>query len=916
MRHRIDLAWAASGMVTIAVTAALVAAAFDASGGRAPAVAAGLVVGLVSLVAAVAAEEASKRARGRVAAAWRLLAVGACATGAGGLLRVLPALGDRRPGATPLAELAALAGAGSLTAAAVLLQPSEIRWAGRRALLDGALAASVVGFLTWITVLRQGSALAGTGFLTAATLTLLPLVDVAYCTAILTRRDVTATRTAPDAGGSSASLLGVGLALLAGHLLALLTLVGTASAWPASGASVAAGMLCLALSAAVFDFDPSVRPEVSRHAGPSAGVEAERAELQVAKRHVSAIVLPTLATVAAMLGTALLAAATTVRVSSLLLLALLAALVLARRVLVVIDNAALVRVLDERVARRAQQAAAREQYYRTLVQNASDALAVVGPDGRVVHASGNVWAVLGWTVEALEGKRLLHIVHPDERRNVLEAGAVIRDDPRHTHLVECRIVGEDGQVRVVETTIANLLGDPLINGLVCAARDVSDRQLLEQEREIAAYTDYLTGLANRSMLLRQLDDAIIASHRRGRIVGLVFLDLDGFKKVNDTMGHQAGDLVLQEVARRITDAVRPTDLPARLGGDEFAVLLHDLEDPSDLGIVTGRLTHALNEPLEVEGRRVVVRASVGAALTGPMASTSSELLRNADLAMYSGKTHGKGRIEHFRPELLTALQERTELEGELRRAMETDELELHFQPVVDLRTERIRSLEALIRWHHPSRGLLMPGAFIPLAEESDLIIDLDRWVLTSACKALVRLARCPGGGTLNVAANVSGRHLAGGELVNDIAGSLLDSGVDAGRLTLEVTETVAFEETTEVVTTLQRLRKLGCKIAIDDFGTGSSSLSKLSRLPVDQLKLDGSFIREITTSKPARAVIAAIVEMARTLHVDLVAEGIETPGQLQEVTNLGIVIGQGFLLRRPLRLTEVQQLLALQTAPA
>jgi EAL domain-containing protein (putative c-di-GMP-specific phosphodiesterase class I) len=296
-----------------------------------------------------------------------------------------------------------------------------------------------------------------------------------------------------------------------------------------------------------------------------------------------------------------------------------------------------------------------------------------------------------------------------------------------------------------------------------------------------------------------------------------------------------------------------------------------------------------------------------------MAATSSELLRNADLAMYSGKTRGKGRIEHFRPELLEALRERTELEAELRRAMEIDELELYFQPLLDLRTENIRSLEALIRWHHPSRGMLMPGAFIPLAEESDLIIELDRWVLSHACKALARLALCPGGGSLNIAANVSGRHLAGGELVNDIAGGLLETSVDAGRLTLEVTETVAFEETTEVVTTLQRLRKLGCKIAIDDFGTGSSSLSKLSRLPVDQLKLDGSFIREVTTSVPARAVIAAIVEMAKTLHVDLVAEGIETPGQLQEVRGLGIVIGQGFHLLRPVPLGEIEALLSFRT---
>jgi diguanylate cyclase (GGDEF)-like protein/PAS domain S-box-containing protein len=921
MRHRLDLAWAASGMVAIAIGAAATATVFDAAQGRAPAVAAGVVTALVGVIATGSCEQAARLARGTSSRAWRMMEGGAAAFVVAGVLRAVAALGTTRPGRPLAADGPTAVGLLCFVAGALAFQAPEVRWSARRALLDGLLASSAVAFLAWITFLREGDSLERFSGNALVPLLFFPIADVVYCTAILTRRDGHGARH-PGGAASSVTLLTVGSCLLAGHLMDLLSATGNNSALPATGVCIAAAMLSLALAGAVFDADPSLRRTIVRQSEGAGDVEGERAELSIARRHISAVVLPTAVMLIGVIGTAVVSSQRALARSSLVLLVLLGLLVLARRILLLFDNAALIDVLERRVEHRAAHAAERELYYRTLVQNASDALAVVGEHGRIVHASGNVRSVLGWTAEHLEGKRLLGIVHREERRMVLDAARAIRDDPGHTHLVECRLVGEDGQVRVVETTIANLLGDPLIKGLVCASRDVSERQMLEQERLVAAYTDYLTGLANRSMLLRALDTAIAESKRRGRIVGLVFMDLDGFKKINDTMGHQAGDLVLQEVANRISRAVRPGDLAARLGGDEFAVLLHELDDSSLLGTVTGRLTHMLAEPIEVDGRRVVVRASVGAALTGPLAATSSELLRNADLAMYSGKTRGKGRIEHFRPELLEALRERTELEGELRRAMEVDELELYFQPLIDLGTDSVRSLEALIRWHHPTRGMLMPGAFIPLAEESDLIIELDRWVLSHAFKALARLAVCPGGASLNIAANVSGRHLAGGELVNDIAGGLLETSVDAGHLTLEVTETVAFEETTEVVTTLQRLRKLGCKIAIDDFGTGSSSLSKLSRLPVDQLKLDGSFIREVTTSLPARAVIAAIVEMAKTLKVDLVAEGIETPGQLDEVRALGITIGQGFHLLRPAPLSDIEALLteraslSAQTAPS
>ena len=430
-----------------------------------------------------------------------------------------------------------------------------------------------------------------------------------------------------------------------------------------------------------------------------------------------------------------------------------------------------------------------------------------------------------------------------------------------------------------------------------------------------ALVDPLTGHANRTLFIERLSQAL--RRRTPTRVGILYLDLDDFKHVNDSLGHAMGDELLASVARRINACVRRTDTVARLGGDEFGILLPfaDVERATD---VAHRVLDALGAPFTVMGKEIYQRATIGIAFSGTAATDAETLLRDADMAMYDAKAAGKGRMGFFRPELHVVHLKRLEFESELRHAIEANELVLHYQPIVDLGAGRVSDLEALVRWRHPIRGLLQPGEFIPLAEETGQVVGLGRWVLGEACRQLrewQRLEAWPD--RVGVSVNVSIRQLRSTTFVDELAQVLRDSGVDASQLTLELTETTLLTDGEVATERLVEARQLGVRIAIDDFGAGYSSLSYLQRLPIDVLKIDRAFVLTLDAGSAGSAVMQAALALGNRMGIATVAEGVETADQLLRLQRMGCRLVQGFYFARPMHPDDVASYVrTLRTVPS
>jgi diguanylate cyclase (GGDEF)-like protein/PAS domain S-box-containing protein len=465
----------------------------------------------------------------------------------------------------------------------------------------------------------------------------------------------------------------------------------------------------------------------------------------------------------------------------------------------------------------------------------------------------------------------------------------------------------DGRIIDVEVSSHGLSfgGRPAV---LVAIQDMTERTALEAELRHQAFHDALTNLANRALFIDRADHAVRRLERGGTNVAVLVLDLDGFKMVNDSLGHSAGDTLLVAVAGRLQTALRSGDTAARLGGDEFAVLVEDAKDPEEAALVADRLLEALAAPFGLAGKEVFVRASVGVALTSGDRD-AEDLLRDADAAMYQAKADGKSCHRLFEPAMYSASLARLELEGDLRRAVELGEFVLHYQPVVEAATSRVVALEALVRWQHPTRGLVTPDEFIPLAEDNGLIVDIGRWVLREACQQTRVWQAIAGNEDLTIAVNLSARQLTDPDLVRDVARALADAGLPPASLTLEITETVLMRDPEVAIGRLRELKCFGVRLAIDDFGTGYSSLSSLQRLPVDILKIDKAFVDEVTCGVEAAGLVEAVVRLAGTLALETVAEGVERPEQLERLQVLGCQQIQGFYFSRPLTPADVEQYL-------
>ena len=562
---------------------------------------------------------------------------------------------------------------------------------------------------------------------------------------------------------------------------------------------------------------------------------------------------------------------------------------LASQVALALDSA----VLSEEVHRRRGEAR-----FGSLVRHASDLITVLQPDTTVSYQSPSIERILGYVPDDLVGQRFDRLAVDGDRDRLARCVAATAAGERIQPL-ECALRNHDGDVRHFEILFTNLTDDEHVGGILLNARDVSERKEVEAELAHQAFHDPVTGLANRAMFAEQVRQAIARGRRDDRTPAVIFLDLDDFKTINDSLGHAAGDEVLVEFARRLDDSVRGADVAARFGGDEFAVLLDDVAGSQAAADAAQRILELLAQPMQAGLRQVTLSGSIGISVFSPHDTRSAdELIRDADAAMYIAKGDGKNGYRLFEPAMHEGVLARLELRNDLQRALATDQFELYYQPVVRLVDGSIAGVEALLRWRHPEKGLISPAEFIPIAEETGLIIPIGRWVLREGCRHARRL-EAPDGRPLRMSVNLSLKQIQHSDIVADVRDALEDAGLAPDRLILEITESVLMDDTELAVERLNDLKALGVTLALDDFGTGYSSLSYLSRFPVDILKMDRSFLSEHSTPE-SHSLANAVVGLGETLQLEVVAEGIEAVEQADTLRALGCHLGQGFLFARPL----------------
>ena len=564
---------------------------------------------------------------------------------------------------------------------------------------------------------------------------------------------------------------------------------------------------------------------------------------------------------------------------------------------------ALVRVTldNELVSRRS------EEQFRALIQNATDVIIVLDEGDRVSYATPSVHGMLGQDPEEVVGRSLLDLLHADSRGQARTALSRLRERGRRAQdLDDWQVLAYDGRAVEVEVFLADLRDVDVVDGVVLTMRDVTMRRQLERELTHRAFHDPLTGLANRVLFNDRTEHALRRGRRSRTLSAVLFCDLDEFKDVNDLLGHALGDKLLQEVAKRILEVIRPADTAARLGGDEFAVLAEDLKSIEEVENLGERLVASLGEPFFVNGEAITVSSSVGIS-TSNDGKDSTELLRTADLALYAAKDAGKQTWRMFAPEMQAAIAARIELRADIEVALIDGDFRLAYQPLVAMDTNQAIGVEALVRWEHSRRGLLLPADFLSVAENTGLIVPLGAWVLRTALHE-ARDWRLQDGTRPRLHVNVSARQLQVTGFPDIVRQALADTDFPPEALVLELTESLFLEDDAQSNGTIAELKALGVRLAMDDFGTGYSSLGYLRNFPVDLLKIDKAFVRDLALASQ-KALVDAIVRIALVLDLDLIAEGVEDAFQREVLLDLGCAIGQGFHFARPVSAHSIPELL-------
>ena len=549
-----------------------------------------------------------------------------------------------------------------------------------------------------------------------------------------------------------------------------------------------------------------------------------------------------------------------------------------------------------------------ERLYRALAANSADAVLILDAEGRVINDAPNLATMLGYPGTRTRGRRALDFVTANDvdSQQLFEQALVSR--PTLVLDGEARVARPGGDDLWLSTRVVKLLDDPDVRGIVVNVHDITDRKNAEEELIHQAFHDSLTGLANRALFSDRVEHALHRRARSGLDPAVIYVDIDGFKIVNDGLGHDAGDQLLREVASRLRAVVRSGDTVARLGGDEFAILVEESSHVSiEAEAIAERALQAFTTTVDIGGHKVTLSASLGIA-HADAESTASSLLRDADVAMYQAKASGKARWVLHEPTMRTSALERLQLENDMTHSVDKNQLVLLYQPIVELDTNRIVGFEALLRWEHPELGTVMPDKFIPIAEANGMIIPMGRWVLNTACQTAAGwLHRHPN--QITMAVNLSGRQLSSPDLVADVQAALRNAALDPATLILEMTETALIADTTLAASKLHQLRALGVRLAIDDFGTGYSSLSYLQQFPIDILKIDRSFVNTITDKQEASAILRGLLDLGRTLKLETLAEGIETDAQLEQLRDQQCEFGQGYLFARPMTSDKAEELL-------
>jgi len=565
-----------------------------------------------------------------------------------------------------------------------------------------------------------------------------------------------------------------------------------------------------------------------------------------------------------------------------------------------------------------------ERLHRFLVENSPDLIYTLDPNGCFMFINGRVESLLGYSRGELIGCKYTTIVHDEDIDQAQYAFTERRSDSRATTNIEVRLKSKNNKFRHFETrhivamlSAMGVYAEPRdgqealprpFMGTYGVARDITERKIAEETISFQALHDHLTQLPNRRLFKDRLELSMTQSKRHGGLVGVMFIDLDRFKLVNDTHGHAEGDELLKCVAQRLRNCVRAGDTLARQGGDEFTVLLPDLYHVEDAGIIAEKIQDELKVPFIVRGQEFRATASIGIAVYPRDGDNADILLKNADIAMYKVKASGKNDYMFFTAEMNACYHERITLENELRWAINASEFELHYQPQISVCGDRIVGLEALIRWRHPIHGLLNPASFIDMAEESGLISEITDWVLNEACSQMASW-RSMGMDDLRISVNVSPQEFDCSDVVERIVRNIIRFSLPANVLEIEITENLLLHDVSGVIDKMRILREHGVRISIDDFGTRYSSLNYLRRFPINTIKIDQTFVCDLVERKPVSPIIHAIIGIARGFGLHLVAEGVETAFQMKTLNDLGCDEMQGFLFSKPLPAAEVEQLL-------
>jgi diguanylate cyclase (GGDEF)-like protein/PAS domain S-box-containing protein len=545
---------------------------------------------------------------------------------------------------------------------------------------------------------------------------------------------------------------------------------------------------------------------------------------------------------------------------------------------------------------------------RAIIRNSSDVIALAAADGTLTMVSDACERAWNLIPSKCIGQRIEDLINSVDLARFTNHFELCLRDPWTEFEVEMRVQLAKDEVLYFQVAMRNLLEDEDVNGVLLTFNDISDRTKFEGELSHQAFHDKLTGLPNRALFLARLSERLKRSGADP--LSVLFLDLDNFKVINDSLGHETGDRLLIEVAARIQKVLRPGDTVARLGGDEFTILLDANGSPEEAAAIAKRIIERFEHAIEVDGRELFVTASVGIANSLDGTESADSLLRDADTAMYQAKNQGKSSYVVFDHTMNERAVERLELESDLRAAVDLGQFVLHYQPIVDIQTRELSDVEALIRWQHPTRGLVPPIKFIPVLEVTGLICHVGDWVLTEACRQLRTWKESfPEHRNLRISVNVSGRQLLQPDYVQKVADTLTKFGIEPDQIKLEITESVMLVDLDAAQHMFDDLRALGVRIAIDDFGTGYSSMSYLSKLPVDTLKIDRAFINLLGADSTTDGIVRAIIAMASTLGLSVTSEGIETEEQLATLKGLGCDSGQGFLFSKPMSAAGLTQML-------